>query len=149
MKILFPGLVALSLAAGVAPFIVNKPQPAEHEVTNRPNQVVQADYTSSNGTQACSSCHIDDKKIQGKVSVKLETNPMWQSLNGQRAYQPGKTYEMAVTLAAPHEIAGLALPAQTALLFHEEGAILCAVFGGKRIPFEHGRWQLDRAEACD
>jgi hypothetical protein len=53
MKLLFPGLVVLSLAAGAAQFVLVEPQPAEHEVTNRPNQVVQADYTSSNSCRAC------------------------------------------------------------------------------------------------
>jgi len=53
MKLLFPALVVFSLAAGAAPFVVSKAQPAEHEVTNRPNQVVQADYTSSNSCRAC------------------------------------------------------------------------------------------------
>ena len=53
MKLLFPGLVVLSLAAGAAPFVLIKPQPAERDVTNRPNQVVPADYTSSNSCRAC------------------------------------------------------------------------------------------------
>jgi len=53
MKFVFPGLVVLSLVAGAAPFVLLEPQPAEHEVTNRPNQVVEADFTSSNSCRAC------------------------------------------------------------------------------------------------
>ena len=30
-----------------------EPQPAEHAVTNRPNQVVEAEFTSSNTCRAC------------------------------------------------------------------------------------------------
>lgn len=54
--------------------------------------------------------------------------------------------EMAVTLAAPHDVAGLALPAGAEILFREDGVILCCVLDGKRVPFEGGAWQLDRAE---
>src|SRR5829696_1010119 len=53
MKVLFPGLVVLSLAAGAVPFALIPRQPAERDVTNRPNQGVQADYTSSNSCRAC------------------------------------------------------------------------------------------------
>ena len=53
MKVLFPGLVVLSLVAGAAPFVLLEPPPAEHQVTNRPNQVVEAEYTSSNSCRAC------------------------------------------------------------------------------------------------
>ena len=53
MKLLFPGLVVLSLVAGAAPFVLLEPPPAEHAVANRPNQVVEAEYTSSNSCRAC------------------------------------------------------------------------------------------------
>jgi hypothetical protein len=53
MKFVLPALVVLSLAAGVAPFVLSERRPAEHEVSNRPNQVVEADYTSSNSCRAC------------------------------------------------------------------------------------------------
>src|SRR5262245_15701824 len=53
MRFLFPGLVVLSFAAGAAPFVLLERQPREHEVTNRPNQVVEAEYTSSNSCRAC------------------------------------------------------------------------------------------------
>src|SRR5262245_54488031 len=53
MKLLFPSLVVLSLAAGAAPFVLIERQPAERDVTNRPNQIVQTDYTSSNSCRAC------------------------------------------------------------------------------------------------
>jgi hypothetical protein len=53
IKFLFPGLVVLSLAAGVVPFVLSERRPAEHDVANRPNQVVEADYTSSNSCRAC------------------------------------------------------------------------------------------------
>jgi len=53
MKFVFPGLVVLSLVAGAAPFVLLEPQPAERQVTNRPNQVVEADFTSSNSCRAC------------------------------------------------------------------------------------------------
>jgi hypothetical protein len=53
MKFLFPGLVVLSLVVGVAPFVLSDPQPAEHAVANRPNQVVESEYTSSNSCRAC------------------------------------------------------------------------------------------------
>ena len=53
MKFLFPGLVVLSLVAGAAPFVLFESEPAEHAVTNRPNQVVEADFTSSNSCRAC------------------------------------------------------------------------------------------------
>lgn len=67
--------------------------------------------------------------------------------------------EMAVTVAAPHELAGLTVPAGTDVLFNEDGSLLCCVIAvahtanghrfvaGTRIPFEHGAWQLDRAES--
>ena len=53
MKFVFPGLVVLSLVAGAAPFVLLDAQPAEHAVTNRPNQVVQPEFTSSNTCRAC------------------------------------------------------------------------------------------------
>lgn len=56
----------------------------------------------TDATLRCSSCHIDDKKIQGKVSVELATTPMWRSQNGQRAYVPGQTYEVTVSLVGEH-----------------------------------------------
>jgi len=67
--------------------------------------------------------------------------------------------EMQVTLGAPHVVAGLALPAETEILFSDDGPILACVIpvahavgtrafvAGTRIPFEHGAWQLDAAEA--
>lgn len=67
--------------------------------------------------------------------------------------------EMAVTIAAPHEIVGLTIPAGTQILFDEQGELLCCVItvacsarghdfvAGTRIPFEDGAWRLDRAEA--
>lgn len=52
---------------------------------------------------------------------------------------------MAVTLAVPHDIRGLTLPAEAHLMFREDGTILCCVADGKRIPFDNG-WRHDLAE---
>lgn len=52
---------------------------------------------------------------------------------------------MAVTLATPHDIRGLTLPAETHLMFREDGTLLCCVTDGKRIPFDNG-WRHDLAE---
>ena len=65
--------------------------------------------------------------------------------------------EMTVTLATPHVVVGLSLPARTNILFDEQGKILCCVTqvphgkfaAGTRIAFEHGAWQLDQAETSD
>jgi hypothetical protein len=54
--------------------------------------------------------------------------------------------EMMVVLAAPHEIAGFTLPALAEIVFEEDGAILCCVIDGRRIPFENGAWRHDLAE---
>jgi hypothetical protein len=53
MKFVFPGLVVLSLAAGAAPFVLLDRQVAEHEITNRPNQITEGEYTSSSSCRAC------------------------------------------------------------------------------------------------
>jgi hypothetical protein len=53
MKLVFPTLVALSLAVGVVPFVLSERRPAEHDVSNRPNQVVAADFSSSSTCRAC------------------------------------------------------------------------------------------------
>src|SRR5688500_16271403 len=54
MKLLFPGLVVLTLCAGAAAFLLREPPPAEHQVANRPIQDTEAEYSSSN---ACRACH--------------------------------------------------------------------------------------------
>src|SRR5688572_2959397 len=54
MKLLFPGLVVLTLCAGAAAFALREPPPAEHQVANRPIQDTEAEYSSSN---ACRACH--------------------------------------------------------------------------------------------
>ena len=54
MKLLFPGLVVLTLCAGAAAFVLREPPLAEHEVPNRPIQNTEAEYSSSN---ACRACH--------------------------------------------------------------------------------------------
>src|SRR5436190_7501327 len=83
MKLLFPGLVVLSLAAGAAPCVVGTRQPREHDVTNRPNQVVQADYTSSNSCRAChpsqnaswhASYHRTMTQVAGPETVVADFN---------------------------------------------------------------------------
>src|SRR5688500_9421826 len=54
MKLVVPGLVVLSLAIGIAGFVVRETRVPERSVTNRPNQVVEPEYSSSN---ACRACH--------------------------------------------------------------------------------------------
>lgn len=65
---------------------------------------------------------------------------------------------MEVTLGVAQDVAGLSLPAGTVVMFREDGSLLACVIlvphttegrafaAGTRISFEHGAWQLDRAE---
>ncbi len=67
--------------------------------------------------------------------------------------------EMEIVLGVAQELAALALPARTQVLFREDGRILACVLGtdheieglsfvrGTRIEFDGGRWQLEHAEA--
>jgi hypothetical protein len=54
MKLLFPGLVVLTLCAGGAAFVLREPSLSEDQVANRPIQDTEAEYASSN---ACRACH--------------------------------------------------------------------------------------------
>jgi hypothetical protein len=53
MKLAFPTLLIASLALGVAGLVVRERRVPEQDVANRPNQVVEADFTSSNSCRAC------------------------------------------------------------------------------------------------
>ncbi|HEX2678245.1 MAG TPA: hypothetical protein VHM19_16435 [Polyangiales bacterium] len=58
-------------------------------------------YTGGIGDSGmtCSGCHINAKH---KISVRIDSNPLWEKAEGGIAYKPGQVYDIVVNLVGEH-----------------------------------------------
>jgi hypothetical protein len=82
----------------------------------------------------CSSCHIDNRKLQGKISVEIDTKPAWRDQDGERGYEPGRTYDVTVRMIGEHRGDGTDNNGMTLTIEDREGAtagVFIADVGGR------------------